>query len=79
MSWQRVNETLSERIHLAEGPLSGAQNSQGEALTEASCSPSPLLVTWPPFPAGLPPGTPRLGATTLPGPAGRLHPSSRKE
>lgn len=32
--------------------------SEKQALTEASCSPSPLLLTWPPFPAGLPPGIP---------------------
>lgn len=41
--------------------------SEKRALIEASCSPSPLLVTRPPFPAGLPPGTPRLRGHHLPG------------
>lgn len=46
--------------------------SEKRALTEASCSLSPLLLTWPPFPAGLPPGTLCLRATASPSSQGSV-------
>lgn len=45
MPLQHVSESLSERIHLAEGLMSGRENSQGSAGFDRSL----------PFPARLPP------------------------
>ena len=60
MSLQYVSESLSERIHLAEGLMSGTENSQGSAGFDRSL----------PFPARLPPGTPRhMPPPTPEGPA----------
>lgn len=52
MSWQNVNESLTERIHLAKGWLSGTQNP-----SEAGFCSSLLLTlpgsNQPPFPGSL--------------------------
>lgn len=58
MSWQNVNESLTERIHLAKRWLSGTQNSNEAGFAPASCSPSQAVISLPsqdPLPS-LPPG-----------------------
>lgn len=47
MSWQHVNETLTERIHLAKGRLSGTQNSSKAVFAETSCSPFQAVISLP--------------------------------
>lgn len=47
MSWQHVNETLTERIHLAKGRLSGTQNSSKAVFAGTSCSPSQATISLP--------------------------------
>lgn len=75
-----MNETLSERIHLVEGPLLGAQNSVSSRLCQQplSCSPLPCLsetcASGPPSP--LPVGLFLLLSRFGPGMAsGSLHPT----
>lgn len=47
MSWEHVNETLTERIHLAKGQLSGIQNSSKAVFAGTSCSPSQAAISLP--------------------------------
>lgn len=66
MPLQHVRKSLSERIHLAEGLMSGTENSQGSPGFDRS-----LL-----FPARLPPGNPTPHAPTYPQRASQAGPGA---